>query len=301
MARARSRGLLLASVLLLALPSCRPEEAGQAEAADGPLDIFVSILPQKAFVEAIGGQRVRVHVMVGPGASPATYEPTPKQMAKLSEARLYFRVGVGFEDAWMHRLKRANPDLDVVDTRRPIELRPIEAHVHDGEGEFHDEGREDPHFWTSPARVKRSATTIRDALADLDPGHAEGYAERYEAFAADVARLDADIRQTLNGLQGRRFMVFHPAWGYFAEDYGLEQVPIEIRGKEPGPRSLARLVDEGRRDGIPVIFVQRQFAAGTARTVAEAIGAEVIDVDPLAADWADNLRRVAEAFAEALR
>jgi zinc transport system substrate-binding protein len=269
-------------------------------AAAGPINVYVSILPQKRFVERVGGEHVRVSVMVPPGRSPATYEPTPRQMAGLSDADLYVRIGVAFEEVWMDRLAAANPHMAVIDAREGITLRPVDRF--DGEDHHaHAGGRKDPHIWTAPPLVARMAATIRDALIEADPAHAADYRANHQAFAADLERLDADIRETLSGLDTRRFMVFHPSWGYFADAYGLTQVPIESEGKEPGPRLLARIIDQARAEDIRVIFVQKQFSRRDAQTVARAMDGRVVAVDPLAEDYLGNMREVAGAFAEALR
>jgi zinc transport system substrate-binding protein len=267
--------------------------AGVASAL-APLPVFVSILPQKYFVERVGGGQVGVSVMVGPGQSPETYEPTPRQMTALSRARLYFSIGVAFEDTWMRRIQAANPALRVVAMQRGVALLPLT-------GRGSEPGGTDPHVWTSPPRVKIIAATIRDALVEADPGHRGEFESNYRAFIAELDALDRDIRGILLSTKGKPFMVFHPAWGYFAQDYGLRQIPIEAEGKEPGAKSLAGVIDLGKREGVKVIFVQAQFSRRTAETIAAAIGARVVAVDPLAEKYPENLLRVAREFADALK
>ena len=288
------RRALFGLVLLTSFVGVRAQSLETA-----PIPVFVSILPEKYFVERVGGERVDVSVLVAPGQSPHTYEPTPRQMSRLAGARLYFRIGMPFEDAWMERLAEANPRMEIVDLREGIRLRPIDAL--DGAGKHDHAGLPDPHVWTDPRLVQIMAAHIRDVLSAVDPTHREQYTARYDAFARDLEALDADIRLRLKDLEGQKFMVFHPSWGYFADAYDLQQVPIESEGKEPGPRSLARVIDLGRKQGIHVIFVQKQFSQRYAETVAGAIGARVVKVDPLAEDYLDNMRHVAMAFAEALR
>lgn len=270
-----------------------------AAAGKAPTEVFVSILPQKYFVEQVGRNHVTVSVMVGPGRSPATYEPTPKQLAHLSTARLYFRIGVAFEDVRMERISAANPQMKVVDTRRGIQLRDIDS-VGPGTSGAAGSGIKDPHIWTNPLLVKIMAGHIRDALIDADPDHRAAYERNYTAFAADLDRLDTWIRDLFRKVRTRSFMVFHPSWGYFADAYGLKQIPIESAGKTPGPRTLSSLIDQGRKEHVRVIFVQQQFSRRTAETVAQALGARVVTVDPLAEDYMDNMRHVAQSFAEAM-
>jgi zinc transport system substrate-binding protein len=289
----------LATLLLLGV--LVPTVAGAAEEA--ALHVFVSVPPQKHFVERIGGEHVRVRTLVQPGQSPHSFEPTPSQVVAMAHADLYVRVGMPFEPVWLKRIQAANPDMPVLDAREGIEIVPLTDHDHEGEthpDETHEEGL-DPHVWTSPPLVKTMAQRIRDGLAALDPAHADDYAARYAAFAAELDALDAEIRERLRDLTARRFMVYHPAWGYFAQTYGLTQVPIEKEGKEPGAKALASLIAQARREGIRVIFVQPQFSRRAAEEVARAIDGRVMAIDPLAEDYLENMRTVTRLLSQELR
>jgi len=259
-------------------------------ASTDALRVTVSILPQKYFVERIGGERVIVNVMVEPGASPATYEPKPGQLAALSEADAYVSIGVPFENAWLARISAANPEMFIVDSVAGIERMPM------GESKENP----DPHVWLSPKLVKAQAQNICDALAQLDPAREDAYLANLDSFIADIDALDADIRETLAGVENRKFMVFHPSWGYFARDYGLEMLPIEVGGQEPSAAELAEIVAEAQEENIKVIFAQPEFSARAAETIAGEIGGEVLLISPLAPDWLDNMRRVSETFAQVL-
>ena len=262
--------------------------------ASTPLPISVSILPQKYFVERVGGQHVAVSVMVRPGQSPETYEPTSRQMTALARAQLYFSIGVPFEASWMTRILAANPALQIVPLQRGIALLPLT-------GASGEPAGMDPHVWTSPQRVKVMAAGIRDALIKTDPTHRGDYDANEQAFRTELNTLDQNIRAILAPVKGKAFMVFHPAWGYFANDYGLRQIPIAAEGKEPGAKALAQAIELGKREGVKVIFVQTQFSRHTAETIAAAMGARVVGVDPLAENYPQNLLRVAHAFASALQ
>jgi zinc transport system substrate-binding protein len=207
------------------------------------------------------------------------------------------------------KLRRSYPKLAVVDTRQGIKLQPMVAHDHD-----HDHGAKpqakdsskapvnlDPHIWTSPPLVKQQAATVRDTLIALRPAEQARFEAGYARYAAELDALDAELRRLLAGKSGRRFMVFHPSWGYLASAYGLEQIPIEIEGKEPSPKALARIIDRAKAEGIRVIFVQPQFSRTAAEQVARAIGGEVVAIDPLAEDFVGNLRQVAQALARGLQ
>jgi zinc transport system substrate-binding protein len=275
---------------------------GLANAA--PASVFVSVLPLQTFVEKVGGPHVAVQTMVRPGYNPATYEPTPKQIAALAQARVYFAVGVPFENSWLGRIRSANPEMEVVDTRSGIPPRPA-APVHDDDGGDgasvtpggHHHAAMDPHTWTSPMLAKQMARNIRDTLIRHDPSHRHDFARNFEAFAAELDELDVEVRTLLKDVNARQFMVFHPAWGYFADAYGLTEIAIEHEGKEPGARTLTALIEQARRENVKVIFVQPQFGQQAARQVAHEIGGRVAVIDPLAADYADNLRRVARLIA----
>ncbi len=268
----------------------------KAQEAVEPLKVFVSILPQAYFVKQVGGEYVNVQVLVGPGQSPHTYEPTPRQMTALAEARLYFSIGVPFERQLLGKISATFRNLEVVDTRRGVPLRAIEGEKHDG----HDHAEaEDPHIWLSPRRVKIQADNICRALVAYDSTHASFYQRNLDIFNQQLDDIDREIMLKLALYKGSKFYAFHPSYGYFADDYGLVQVAVEIEGKEPGARQLAVLTDQARADGVKVIFVQPQFAVKTAETIAQAVGAKVVALDPLAEDYINNLKFMAEELARA--
>lgn len=301
----RVMSLCFAALAAVCLTACdRPEPAGPPGQGGEALSAFVTIPPQAKFVERVAGQHVEVDVLVEPGHSPHTYEPTPSQMVRLAEADVYFLIGVPFEQILQNKIQSANPDMQMVDTGAGIELRRMKAHVHETEHAEHrseDEGQMDPHVWLDPANVKMMGRNICEALVEMDPEHEEEYRSNLESFLADLDELDRDIRGITEELQTREFMVFHPAFGYFSDAYGLEQIPIEIEGKEPSARALQTLIETARDEGIKVIFVQKQFSARSAEVVAGEIGGEVVQVDPLARDYFTGMREMAQAFARAMR
>jgi zinc transport system substrate-binding protein len=272
--------------------------------ADKKLAVFVSIAPQKYFVNQIGQERVNVQVMVSPGASPATYEPKPRQMAALAKTSVYFAIGVPFEKNWLKKIAAANPNMQVVHTDHGIQKIPMSAYHHH-QTEPHSgkdrQGEPDPHIWLSPALVMIQARTIRDALQEIDPAYRSVYETNYEAFASTLAALDAELRNMFADKQGLQFMVFHPSWGYFAHTYGLKQVAVEIEGKDPKPAQLKELIEHARANEIKIIFVQPQFSSKSAKLVAKEIDGQVVVADPLAQDWLRNLREVVGEFKKALQ
>lgn len=267
-----------------------------------PLNVAVSILPQKYFVERIGGERVNVNVMVKPGDSPATYEPKPEQLAALSETQVYFSIGVPFEDSWLDKIAAANDEMSVIDTSKGIKRIPVDAHYKvklGGKPHSDAEGR-DPHIWLSPELVKIQSQTMYATLAALDPANEAEYRINLDSFIADIDQLESDIKETLKGIPSRKFMVFHPAWGYFGDNFELEMIPIEVGGQEPSAAELADLIATAEEEDIQVIFAQPEFSTRDAETIADEIGGEVLLISPLAPDWLANMRHVASAFAEAL-
>lgn len=351
------RKYLLGIVFLLAM---------SLPAAANPLPVSVSIVPQKYFVERIGGELVEVNVMVEPGASPATYEPKPRQMAHLADSRIFFAIGVPWESAWLARMASSAPDTEFVHTEHGIQRLPMQAkhdhgghvtaggheahpphgvreahgsedhhapaaehhgemihlgeheaddHAH-GHGDAHHEsghaveeghhdhdhaGMLDPHIWTTPLLVKEQARTIAAALMKADPVHAAMYEKNLTAFLGEIDELHRELSAVFASVgEANRFIVFHPSWGYFARSYGLVQIPVEMEGKEPGPRQLGALISEAREEGARVVFVQPQFSDRSAKLIAAEIRGEVVKVDPLAYSWAENLRSVADAFVKSL-
>jgi zinc transport system substrate-binding protein len=307
------RRVLLAWGLLAFLAVSRPVFAAGAPETPKPqgLVVYVSILPEAQFVERLGGERVSVAVLVQPGQNPHSFEPTPRQMAALSEADVYFRIGVEFEDTLMPRVESALPKLPVVDLRQGIHMREIEPDEGGPEAEHQEEAAEssqgihtsgglDPHIWMDPRNVVIMAGTIRDALIRLDPEGRQTYEEGWRSYTAELEAVNARIAKALAPLRGKTLFVYHPAFGYFADAYGLRQVAVEIRGSEPSARQLAQLIDTARARGVRVLFVQPQFSPVGADAVAKAIGGAVVPIDALARDYVGNLLKIAGAVEEAL-
>jgi zinc transport system substrate-binding protein len=280
--------------------------------AGEPIPVFVSIPPQKYFVEKIGGSFVQVSVMVPPGANPHIYEPRPTQMTALSKSKIYFAIGVTFETVWLPKFAKLNPKMQIVHTDRGIDKMEMVAHHHEEEDVAGDKdsaksasleesaGTLDPHVWVAPPEVRIIARNIQEALAEIDPANSGIYQSNLETFLKEIDKLDKDLTEIFKGKKGLKFMVYHPAWGYFARAYGLEQVPVEIEGKEPKPGQLKDLITQSKKDGIKVIFVQPQFSTKSAETIAKAIGGQVIAADNLREDWERNLRVQAQKFKLAL-
>jgi zinc transport system substrate-binding protein len=308
----RMKNLKIISIILLLATAITSCASGQEATSDG-LQVTVSIVPEKYFVERVGGEHVAVNVMVGPGESPHTYEPKTSQMTALSESNLYFSIGVEFEDAWMERIAAANSDMEIIDISANLDKMAMtsehhhegeesseEAHEEEHEEEHHEEGNLDPHVWTSPENAKVMSETIYEALAEADPAHADEFQANLESFIEDIDKLEAEIESGLANIESTKFIVFHPAWGYFARDFGLEQIAIEIEGSEPSAQELAGIIDEAIEEDAQVVFAQPEFSTKTAEYIASEINGRVILISPLAENWLENLQIVADSFAEAL-
>lgn len=273
------------------------EEAGEAG-----VRAVVSIQPQEWLIRRIGGEHVTVQTLVRPGNSPATYQPTDIEISRVMAADVYFRIGVPFERASWSESIRSAPELRVVNTRQNVPLRDMEqpsghAAHHGDQPHTHSE-HQDPHVWLSPPLLKIQAKTIAAHLRELDPAHAETYQQNLDSLERKLDQADETIRQKLAPFQGKAFLIFHPAWGYFADEYELRQVAIQSQGKEPTDQEMTALQSLVREEGISVIFVQPQISGDSAEAIAEAIGGRVETLNPLAEDILAEILRAAEVIAK---
>ena len=263
------------------------------------IGIVVSIMPQADFVEGVGGEKVKVTVMVPQNADPHTYEPKPGQIKALSAAKMYAQVGSGieFELVWMDKLVKTNQDMLVVDCAKGVQL--IEMAAEDGhEDEAH--GNIDPHIWTSPLNAKVMVQNICEGLVYIDPGNTTYYEKNRDIYLQSLAQLDKDIRDGLSGVRNRKFLVYHPAFGYFADQYDLIMLAIEEQGKEPTAAGIAHLIQQAKKDDIKVVFASPQFNPQSAEVIADAIGGRVVFVDVLAKDYIPNMRFILGELVQAM-
>jgi len=262
------------------------------------LSVAVSILPQAWLVDEIGGAQVRTITLVGPGESPHSYQPSDRQVSEVMRADIFFQIGIPLESGrWFQAIAGSNR-VAIVDLRQGIELHEINAHSHhDHEHQDADPSGKDPHIWLNPRLLKQQARTVAKALVDTDPARAELYESRLRAVLEKLDKLDETIRAILEPYRGKAVFVFHPAWGYFCDEYGLRQIAVEIEGKEPTDRELTELHRLARNEQARVVFVQPQITGRAAKAIADTIGGRVEIADPLAEDVAENLMRLARAVA----
>ena len=280
---------IFAGLLLTVLMACPGVSAG-------PVNVFVSIPPQAWLVKMIAGDSAVVHVMVPPGRDPHDYAPTPRQMALLARADLYFGIGLEFEKVWMGRLKAVNPRMQVVDQARNVH-RIAMAGSRNKPGKS---GLRDPHLWMDPRNMKIMAVTTYGVLV-RKPGLSPAVlAERLDDVMKQLNRLDDEILKATSALENRTFMVFHPFMGYFARAYNLRMLTIESSGHEPGAKHLAGLISLAKKEKIKIIFVQPQKDRRNAMAVAQAAGAVVLTLDPLLEDYAANMHDIAVKMKKAM-
>jgi zinc transport system substrate-binding protein len=232
--------------------------------------------------------------MIPVGASPATYEPTPQQLVMLMDSRLYIKVGVPtfpFEKKHFNSIIEKNKNMIVVNMSDDVKYRSLSS----------KENVKDPHVWVAPYTVETAAKNICSALCEIDPVNTAEYKKNLDLFLADIERLDNHIKAILAGKKGSYFMVFHPAWGYFADQYGLKQLPIELGGKTPKASNIKKMIDTAREKDIKIIFAQKGFDKKSAETIAHAIRGKVVEIDPLEKDWLKNMQKIAETFSRALK
>lgn len=278
MKKTRISILLIIAIIICALlyTTSRTEETSSEE----KIVVAASIMPQKEFIEAVGGDKVEVIVMVPPRADPHTYEPQPGQLRELSKAKIYFQIGSGieFEKTWMARLKELNPNMKIVNCSKGIKLM-----------------KEDPHVWTSPRNAIIIVENIYKALIEEDPNHKDYYAKNKDKYISKLKKLDEQFNQTLKEKQ-KIILVYHPAWTYLCKDYNIKQITIEKEGKEPPPQTLTKIIQEAKKNNIKIMIVSPQSNKQSAQTIANEIGAEIVIIDPLAENYIENMQKMLQTL-----
>lgn len=294
--------LILMMILIVfsaAAAGCAKEQpASQVKpAAGGELDrvkVAVSIVPEASFVKAVGGDNVEIVTLVPPGYSPENYAPNPRLMEKLSSANLYFTIGVPSEKASiLPKTASLNKELRIIDLAGQVEKVYPALEIAPGE--------KDPHIWLSPQRVKEMVKIIARELAAIDPPHQSVYEKNARDYIAQLDKLDEEIKNSLKDIPNRTFIVYHPAFAYFADDYNLKMVALEEEGKEASPIDLQRVIDLAKKEKIKVVFYQAELDSKQAQTLAAEIGGRTEMIAPLAPDYIENLQKTARIFQQVLK
>lgn len=285
--------LIFSALFILIQLSC----SGPVQKDTEP-SVMVSILPQKYLVERITGDNFRVNVLVPPGASAETYEPTPRQMQDVANSVIYFRIGyMEFENTVIRNLQRQNSRLNFVNTAAGVDL--IASEIVEHGDHFHLSGV-DPHIWLSIPAVKIQLDNILDAIIEADPENSRVYQDNYNIFVKELDELHATITEKLSDIKRRTFLIFHPALGYFARDYDLNQVSIEEEGKNPTAANMRKIVDIAREEGLRDVFIQMEFERDNATAIARELGGNVVEIDPLSENWLENMKLITEKLHEVL-
>ena len=285
--------IFLAACLAVIQFSCSSEKP-QA------LLVAVSILPQQDFLQhVIGDEPYSIMVLIPPGASPETYALGPGQMEQLSRARAYFKLGSGlpFENVWLGKIENLNPTMPVIDCSNGVEIMTGASEGESGTGAH----GEDPHIWLSPQNAMIMVTNMAEGMSEIDPAHKSAYHQNADTYIGRLKQLDIEIKDKFAEITNRNFIIFHPAWGYYAREFRLNQIPIEIEGKEPKVSALEDLVKTANKENIRTVFASPEFNAESARVIAREINGQVVFIDPLAEDYITNMLEVTGKLAEAMK
>ncbi len=254
------------------------------------INVAVSIVPQEYILEQIAPNLVNTTVIVKPGSSPHTYEPKPSQMAAVSKAKLYFAIGVEFENAWLPKFKAQNSTLEIVQTDKNITKMPIT------QGE--EAGEPDPHIWLSTDNLKIIALNTANALIKADAKNKNIYLQNLQKFLSKLESEKKEIASKLSKLKNRKFLIFHPSWGYFAKEFNLEQIAIEAGGKEPSPKELIKIIKKAKKIKPKAIFAQPEFSDKSAKIIAKELGIKVVKISPLKKDILKNIKHFADELSQ---
>ncbi|MEI7677096.1 MAG: zinc ABC transporter substrate-binding protein [Bacteroidales bacterium] len=264
--------------------------------------ITVSILPQKYFADKIVGKQIDVMCMVPAGSNPEAYDPSPNQLIQLNKSKAYLAVGnLGFELAWLGKLKQNHPELLIFNTSDSMTLiTEIDERVHlhkKNVEENHEHIGPDPHIWSSPKSARIMAQNIYKAVISIDPIHQHLYKKNFNSLISEIDTLDRKITEKLSKVKNRSFLIYHPALTYLARDYNLNQLSVEFNGKEPTPQHLQLLIEIARKEDIKVIFVQKEFDVKNASILSKETGSRIVPINPLSYEWAKGLTEIVDALA----
>ena len=273
-------------ILLLVVPllcGC----VSQDEVPSGKMRVAATIAPLGEFVEIVGGDKVVITVIVPPGAEPHTFEPTPSQMSDVAKADLYVMNGAGLE-FWMNKVLEVNKKMAIVDSSKGVAL------LQESGGEM------DPHIWISLRNAGLQVNNICSGLVQVDPTNKDYYTKNRDNYLQKLQSLDEELSRSFVSTKSKIFIVHHPAWAYFARDYGLKEVPLMENEKEPGPKYLGEVVDLAKKNNIITIFVEPEYNPKAAEVIAREMNASIISLDPLGKNYLENMARAGREIAKSL-
>lgn len=270
------------------------------------INVSVSIEPQEFLVKKIGGDKVDVSVFIKAGMSPENFEPLPSHLFKLSNSDIYFTIGLPFEDRILSNLSNVNPNLQTIALDQNIVKRNTETideifgpASSDMKNNLHEEsGLKDPHTWMSPSQLKSQAEIIYKTFAAVDAGNLEYYNRNYTELLMEIDSVREIISKNLSNISSRIILVFHPAWGYFCDDFNLTQIPIEIEGKEPGIQNISLLIDFIKKNNLKYILAETQNNSPALNSIADELTIKILRNDPLSGDYLNNIVELSELIEE---
>ncbi len=280
---------LLFLILFAVIVSCSSQKQNNKQI------LFVSILPEKYFVEQIADTMFDINVMVEKGKNPAIYEPTPMQMKKLSKAKAFFTIGAPYEKKWIPKLQKIYPDLKIIKIDSGIEKIPMENPFDIKTDSILNL---DPHIWLAPELVKIQIKNIYNTLVQISPRNKDFFDKNYRDFIEKIDSLQRYINERLANIKNRSFIVFHPSWGYFAKEFNLKQIPVEIEGKSPSAKELGNIINFAKQHKLHTILIAPQFSKKELQIIAKQIDGKIVEADPLAYNWLQNLKNIADKLSD---
>lgn len=279
--------------------------------------VAVTIVPQIEMVEAITREKVEIVEMIPKGFSPANYSPSPSEMKAFSEARIYFSIGVPADMQNILPRAKERSDLKVVELFERVETKYSHRYFGEKNDEYHEEekhkedehhhdhghshaGGRDPHIWLSPARTSYMVEIMRDELIELLPEYETEFRENAAKYLEKLAAVDQKNKKLLAEYEAEKILVYHPAFGYFTDHYGLKMLSIEKDGKEPGPQHLQEIIENAKEQGIQNVFYQAEIHSKKTKAVAEELDGKIIQLNPLDANYIENLEKMAAELAAEL-
>jgi len=254
--------------------------------------VYTGLPPIAYLTEKIAGSEITVKTLLRAGQSPHTFKPTPSQISELSQTRLYLSIGFPFEETILAKFPAEQNGTKIVACDNNIKRYAFEYDYNHGDHQ-HQAHESDPHIWLSPANAKALAFNIYTALIEAYPSQFEEFSRNLSSLIDSLEMIDATIIELLQPYKGESIYVYHPAFGYFTDSYGLYQIAVEIEGKSPSPRQIEELIQKARKDYVKILFVQPQFDNKSAQVIANAIGGSVIAIDPLEKDLLQNFIHIA--------
>lgn len=292
--------MIISVFLLLPLSGCQPVQRDEKNILE-KITVVVGIVPEAAFVEKVAGDLVDVVTLIPPGNSPTNYQPTVSEMQALSNADIYFTLQMPTEESnILPKISGFNENIVIVNLRDAVsEVYPLRnmnsccTHI---ENE-HEETAVDPHVWLSPKRVIAMVQAIGDELSTIDEQNRETYRQNVQSYVTEIETLDSEIKNDMEYLGDKSFLIYHGAYGYFADDYGLKMISIETQGKQATAVEIGVVIEYARDNNIKTVFYQEEFDDSQAQTIAEEIGGRVVSVSPLSFDYIEELRDFTNALA----